>query len=122
MLMIRLQRVGRANDPSFRVVLTDSRNAPRSGGFLEILGSYNARQGEPVLKKDRIEYWLSKGARASDTVHNILVKTGIQKGPKIQVSPMPKPQAVEVKADAKPTTSAEPANPEIAATEDSAAS
>ena len=72
--MIRLQRVGKKNDPSFRVVLTDSRNAPKSGRFLEILGSYNPQQKSSIqLRSERITHWLSKGAQASDTVHNLLV-------------------------------------------------
>lgn len=87
MLTIRLQRVGRKNDPSFRVVLTDKRNAAQSGKFLEIVGSYNARHGEPQLKAQRIQHWLSKGAQASDTVHNLLVGAKIVTGPKRDVAP-----------------------------------
>ena len=73
MLKIRLQRIGRKNDPAFRVVLTDSKNAAKSGKFKEILGSYNLKKGEVVFKADRITYWISKGAQVSDTVHNFLV-------------------------------------------------
>jgi small subunit ribosomal protein S16 len=73
MLKIRLQRIGRKNDPAFRVVLTDSKNAAKSGKFKEILGSYNLKKGEVVFKADRISYWMSKGAQVSDTVHNFLV-------------------------------------------------
>lgn len=73
MLKIRLQRIGRKNDPAFRVVLTDSKNAAKSGKFKEILGSYNLKKGEVVFKADRITYWMSKGAQVSDTVHNFLV-------------------------------------------------
>jgi small subunit ribosomal protein S16 len=73
MLKIRLQRIGRKNDPAFRVVLTDSKNAAKSGKFKEILGSYNLKKGEVVFKADRIVYWMSKGAQVSDTVHNFLV-------------------------------------------------
>lgn len=82
MLKIRLQRVGRKHDPSYRLVLTDSRNAPQSGAFLEILGSYDPRRPACAgrkegaafnLKKERIEYWISKGAQTTGTVHNLLV-------------------------------------------------
>lgn len=83
MLNIRLQRVGRKNDPSFRVVVTDSKNGPQSGKFKEILGSYNARFGKPTLNGDRIKYWLSVGAKASDTVHNMLVHYKIVEGKKV---------------------------------------
>ena len=85
MLKIRLQRVGKKHDPSFRVVLTDSRKGPQSGGFLEVLGSYNARKGEPILKGEKIKEWMAKGAQVSDTVNNLLVKAGIIKGEKRNV-------------------------------------
>lgn len=99
MLTIRLQRVGRKNDPSFRLVLTDKRNAAQSGKFLEILGSYNARHGEPQLKAERIQHWLSKGAQVSDTVHNLLVGAKIVTGPKRDVAPkVQKPPEAQVSA------------------------
>ena len=94
MLKLRLQRVGRKNDPSFRVVVTESQNGPKSGNFLEILGSYDARQGVPQLKADRIKYWLGKGALASDTVHNMLVRFGQLEGDKINMLPTRKPAEV----------------------------
>ncbi len=75
--MIRLQRIGRKNDPAFRAVLTDSKNSTKSGKFLEILGTYNAKAGVIALKGDRITYWMSKGAQVSDTMHNFLVKEKI---------------------------------------------
>ncbi len=87
MLKIRLQRVGRRHDPSFRMILTDSRKPPRGGSYLELLGSYNARKGEPQFKAERIKHWLSKGAKTSDTVHNLLVDAEIIKGKKINVLP-----------------------------------
>ena len=89
MLVIRLIRTGKKNASSFRVVLTEKRNAPKSGKFLEVLGSYNPRlkhknkKEAVVLKKDRIKFWLSCGAKFSDTVHNLLVSQGVIKGPKI---------------------------------------
>ena len=74
MLTIRLKRVGRTNDPSFRVILIESKRGPQSGKVQEILGSYNARQKKVALKRDRIEYWISKGAQTSDTVRRLLKK------------------------------------------------
>jgi small subunit ribosomal protein S16 len=73
MLAIRLQRVGRKNDPSFRVIVADSKLKPKTGNFLEILGSYDARKGKPVINTERAKYWMSMGAQASGTVHNLLV-------------------------------------------------
>lgn len=82
MLKIRLQRTGRKNDPAFRVVLTDSKNATKSGKFLEILGSYNVKSGEVLFKGDRIKEWIKNGAQVSDTVHNFLVSQKIIDGKK----------------------------------------
>lgn len=86
MLKIRLQRVGRKHEPSFRVVLTDSKNGTRSGRFAEILGSYDPRKITESLKIDRIKHWLSMGALPTATVHNLLVKKGIVRGKKIHTS------------------------------------
>ena len=100
MLKIRLQRVGRKHDPSFRVVLVDSRRAAKSGSFLNILGSYNARKkGELKLKGDEIKEWISKGAQVSDTVHNLLVSRKIITGRKINVLPSKKKNKKEEKEE-----------------------
>lgn len=85
--MIRLQRIGKKNDPSFRVVLTDSKNGPKSGKFKEILGFYNPKAGEISFKEDRVKYWMSVGAKTSDTVHNFLVGKNVVSGKKINVLP-----------------------------------
>ena len=91
MLKIRLQRVGRKHDPNFRVVLVDSRRAAKSGSFLDILGSYNAREkGELKLKGDKIKEWIAKGAQVSDTVHNLLISEKVITGQKINVLPSEK--------------------------------
>lgn len=76
MLVIRMQRIGRRNDSAFRVVLTEKRSKPKSGQQ-EILGSFHPKTKEIVLKNERILYWISKGAQASDTVHNLLVSKGV---------------------------------------------
>ena len=91
MLKIRLQRIGRKNDPSFRAVLTDSKNSTKSGKFLEILGTYNPKAGEKNLNNDRIKYWMSQGAKCSDTMHNFLVHDKVIVGKKINVLPKKKP-------------------------------
>lgn len=87
MLKIRLQRTGRRNQAQFRVVLTDSKNGPKSGSFKEILGSYEPKSGSVELKKDRITYWLGVGAQTSGTVHNFLVDQKVVKGSKKNVLP-----------------------------------
>ena len=105
MLKIRLQRTGKRHDPSYRVVLTDSKNGPKSGRSQEILGNYNAQKGEPQLKGERINYWLSVGAQASDTAHNLFVKEGIIKDKKRDVLSHTK---IQKKLDER-----KPAEPEV---------
>ena len=106
MLKIRLQRVGRKHEPVFRLVLTDSKNSTKSGKFLEILGNYDSRNGESaVFKADRISHWLSFGAQASDTAHNLLVSRKLIPGKKRNALPKKNPivkEGAEVKAEAKP--------------------
>ena len=85
MLTIRLQRVGRKNDPAFRAVVTDSKNAAKSGKFIEIVGTYNPKSGLTSFKNDRIKEWMSKGAKVSDTMHNFLVKDKVLEGKKKNV-------------------------------------
>lgn len=88
MLMIRLQRVGRKHEPVFRLVLTDSKDGPKSGKFLEILGNFDARRGEKAeFKTDKIKHWISKGAQLSDTVHNLMIDRKVIEGKKINALP-----------------------------------
>ena len=73
MLRIRLTRVGKKKQPSYRIVVIEKKNA-RNGRFVEIVGHYNPRQDPAVvvMKADRIQYWLSKGAQPSDTVRSFI--------------------------------------------------
>jgi small subunit ribosomal protein S16 len=91
MLKIRLQRIGRKNDPAFRAVLTDSKNSTKSGRFLEIVGTYNPKAGETLFKTERIQYWVSKGAQLSDTMHNFMVHQKVIEGKKRNVLPKKSP-------------------------------
>lgn len=96
MLKIRLQRVGRKHEPTFRLVLSDSKNSPKSGKTLETLGAYDSRRGEKAeFKNDRIKHWMGMGAQLSGTVHNLLVSRKIIDGKKINVLPKKKPIAKE---------------------------
>lgn len=102
MLNIRLQRVGRKNDPSFRVIVADSKLKPKTGNVLEVLGSYNARMGKPVMNIERVKHWMSVGAKASGTVHNLLVDLKVVSGKKINVLGKKTPIVKEVpKEEAK---------------------
>lgn len=106
MLKIRLQRTGRKHEPTFRVVLTDSKSGPKSGKFLEVLGSYDARdRNETTLKAERITHWIGAGAQVSGTVHNLLVSKEVIKGKKINVlskkSPIVDEEKIKAEAEAK---------------------
>lgn len=100
MLKIRLQRIGRKNDPSFRAVLTDSKNSTKSGKFLEILGSYEPKAGNVKIDGERIKYWMTKGAQVSDTMHNFLVHEKIISAKKRNVLPKKKPTTSRKEAKA----------------------
>lgn len=85
MLVIRFFRVGKKNQPSFKIVVTDKRKPPRAGRFIEEVGFYNPLTKEKVLREERIKYWLSVGAKPSDTVHNLLIKENILEEKKISL-------------------------------------
>jgi small subunit ribosomal protein S16 len=95
MLKMRLQRIGRKNEPHFRMVVTDQRNGVQSGKFIDIVGSYNPKAGKVELKKETITEWIAKGVQLSDTVHNFLVEHKVIEGKKI--SSLPKKTSVKRK-------------------------
>ena len=73
MVKIRLRRTGAKKQPSYRVVVADSRS-PRDGRFIEIIGHYNPRT-EPAtinIQEDRALYGLSVGAQMSDPVESLV--------------------------------------------------
>jgi len=74
---IRLARHGVKKKPYYRIVVA-SKNAPRDGKFLELVGTYDPlkKPAEVTLKQDRVKEWLEKGATPSATVKNILEKEG----------------------------------------------
>lgn len=100
MLMVRLQRVGRKHEPVFRLVLTDSKNGPKSGKFLEILGNFDARRSEKAeFNVEKVKHWISRGAKLSDTVHNLLVERKVIDGKKINT--LPKKTAIVLEVSEK---------------------
>jgi small subunit ribosomal protein S16 len=74
-LMIRLARMGARKQPYYRVVVIEKERA-RNGRSLEIVGTYNPRTtpASVDLKRERIEHWLSKGAKLSETVSRLFSK------------------------------------------------
>ncbi|HAZ28704.1 MAG TPA: 30S ribosomal protein S16 [Candidatus Magasanikbacteria bacterium] len=83
MLVLRLQRIGKKKKPSYRLIVSEKSKDPQAKN-LEILGLYHPVQKETMieLKKERIMHWLSLGAQASPTVHNLLVNAGVLTGQK----------------------------------------
>jgi small subunit ribosomal protein S16 len=75
MVAIRMRRSGSKKRPFFRVVVTDSR-AARDSSFVEILGYYNPRTkpATVVVNKERVDYWISKGAQPSDSVRTLIAR------------------------------------------------
>ena len=76
MLMIRLARIGARKQPYYRVVVIDKERA-RNGRSVEVVGLYNPRTTPATIdvQRDRIDYWVSKGAQLSETVSRLLAKT-----------------------------------------------
>ena|ERR1700754_1215104 len=75
MLSIRMRRVGSKKKPYFRVVVTEAKSA-RESSFVENVGTYNPRSKPAVVQinKERVQHWLSKGAKPSDSVRTLLAK------------------------------------------------
>lgn len=108
---MRLQRIGRKNDPSYRVVVTDSRNGPKAGNHVDLLGSYYPKLSRFTIDGEKAKEWISKGVQTSDTLHNLLVSHKIIEGKKINVLPKKSPiideEKVKAEAEAKAKAEAE---------------
>lgn len=105
MLKIRLQKIGKKNSSSYRIALVEHTTSPQ-GKFIELLGSYSPKLKEKKFNKERIEYWLTKGAQASPTVHNLLVDEKIIDKEKVKAW-KPKKKISEVPPAAPTTVGAE---------------
>src|SRR5215212_3068966 len=95
---IRLRREGTTNRPYYKVVVADSRS-PRDGKFIEIIGTYDPKKKDhnSTLKLDRVEHWISKGARPSDTVRSL-----VKQNRKVAVSAPAAAEAAPAEATAAP--------------------
>lgn len=110
MVALKLQRIGRHKRPFFRIIAIDKKRDPQARAQ-EILGHFDPRNRKEtlVLKQERIEYWISKGAQPTGPVHNILVDAGIIKADKKKVTSLKKKkEGAEEKKNA-PAKEAEPA-------------
>lgn len=113
MVRIRLRRVGRKKQPSYRIVVADSRS-PRDGRYIEVIGFYNPRTqpATMTIKEDRALYWLKSGAQPSDPVRRILDKLGtlarlerLHKGEAIEALVAEAEAAVAAQTPVSPKTS-----------------
>ena len=129
MLKIRLSRGGAKKRPYYHLVVADVR-APRDGRFVEKVGAYNPMlestdEKRVVLKTDRIQHWMSKGAQPTDRVARFLVDAGLMKGkkrPEQTKQDKPKAKAQErMREEAELKAAAEEAAKEAAAAEKAAA-
>ena len=119
MLAIKLQRIGKKHQPSYRLVVAEKRSKMLAPP-VEDLGAYDPRTKATTIKKDRVSHWVKMGAQPTTTAHNLLVKEGAITAPK-KVVKMPKAVAkapVEEKA-AAPAEAVAPAE-EAAVSETSA--
>lgn len=87
MIVLRLTRVGKKKQPSYRLVAQDKRKDPWGKAF-EILGHYNPRTVPKtiVFNAERIQAWLDKGAQPSPSVHNLLIEAKIVTGEKVKAN------------------------------------
>jgi small subunit ribosomal protein S16 len=108
LLKIRLARVGKKKQPTYRVVIADAR-APRDGKYVEIVGSYNPRT-EPdtfVIDEDKVRGWLSKGAQPTMRMRKLLARQGLMAAPTFPPpKPKPAPETAAPQAAAAPAATA----------------
>ena len=100
MLVIRLQRIGKKHQASFRIVLQDSRWKPQ-GKTLELFGFYNPHSKEKQIQTERVKFWLARGAQSSPTLHNMFVDAGIITGEKVKAWKAKKGKEGGVKPEVK---------------------
>ena len=85
--MIRFQRIGRKNDPAFRMAVLEKTAGPKAGKYVELVGSYNPKTKAMTVNGDAIKSWVAKGAQVSPSLKNLLIDKGILEGKKENVLP-----------------------------------
>ena len=100
MLTIRMSRVGKKKQPSYRILVQEKEKDPW-GKFVENIGHYDplVNPAKLDIKKDRLDYWMQKGAEVSDTLNNILINAKVIEGAKRKVVKLKK-QTKEGKEEA----------------------
>jgi len=108
MLAIKLQRIGKKHQPSYRLVVAE-RRSKMAAPPVEDLGAYNPRNKAATFAKERVLHWIKMGAQPTTTVHNLLAEQKIIVAPKRAVK-MKKAEAAKTEAPAAaPNTAATPA-------------
>ena len=102
MLAIKLRRIGKKNQPSYRIVVSEKKSKVL-GKFVEDLGWYDPKNKKFKIDKERAQYRMKTGCQPTDTVYNFFVKTGVVKGPKRPVHKVSKKQE-----EAKPQATVQP--------------
>ena len=122
MLTIRLSRIGKKKQPSYRLIISEKTKDPW-GKYLELLGNFDPRSKKLDFKIDRIKHWLAVGAQTSNTVNNLLVKAGIIIGKKKKVVKLTtqRREKMAAKEKTKETEAAKAAAAPVAAPEAPAA-
>ena len=95
MLMIRFQRIGRTNDPAFRIAVLEKERAAKAGNIVEQLGTYNPRSKALTLNEESVKGWIAKGAQPTDSIRNLLISRGVIEGKKVNALPKKTPQKSE---------------------------
>jgi small subunit ribosomal protein S16 len=85
-----MHRIGKTNQPSFKIVVVDKRKSAAAGSFLEEVGQINRAVKSLNLNKERAAYWLKQGAMPSPSVHNIFIDQKLIEGKKIASHSKPK--------------------------------
>ena len=110
MQIIRFQRIGRTNDPAFRIVLLEKERAAKTGRVTEQLGTYNPKSKAFKVDDTRVKEWIGKGAQLSDSLRNLLIEKKVIEGKKVNVLP----KKTFVKPE-EPAVEAAPVAPAVAA-------
>ncbi|PIZ99017.1 MAG: 30S ribosomal protein S16 [Candidatus Komeilibacteria bacterium CG_4_10_14_0_2_um_filter_37_10] len=133
MLSIRFSRTGKKKQPYYRIIVLDKRKDPW-GDYLEMLGNYDPRSKKLDIKIERVKYWLSVGAQATNTVFNLLLRNGLVKGKpkksvklsekrKVKISKKKEAEQEKIKsaqavAQAATEAAAKPSEPEVTPSEE----
>lgn len=100
MLSIRLIRIGKTKQPSYRLVVME-KSKDIWANYLENLGHYNPRSKQGEFAKDRIEYWVGKGAKLTKTVNNLLIEQKVIEGKKQTITHISKKRKAKLEKEAK---------------------